>query len=142
MRAIDIVKKWEGCKLTAYRDSAGIWTIGYGHTPATQGQTISQSTADALLAMDMAWAERAVTGATYDVPTTPNQHAAMVSLTFNIGARGFMTSHVMTNHRAKLYDAAAKAFLSWDKEHVNGQLVPNKGLHNRRVYEAEIYKAS
>ena len=27
-----ILKFFEGCKLTAYQDSVGVWTIGYGHT--------------------------------------------------------------------------------------------------------------
>ena len=27
-----LIKKFEGCKLKAYKCSAGVWTIGYGHT--------------------------------------------------------------------------------------------------------------
>lgn len=141
MKAVDIVKKWEGCKLIAYQDTAGIWTIGYGHTPALRGQQVSQAAAEALLEKDIAWAEAAVSGATVHMPTTPNQHAAMVSLTFNIGAGAFRTSSVLRYHRVGQYGVAATAFLLWDKEHRDGQLVVNQGLLNRRRDEAAVYSS-
>ena len=31
-QGIDRIKKFESCRLTAYQDAAGVWTIGYGHT--------------------------------------------------------------------------------------------------------------
>ena len=41
---IDLVKEFEGCKLTAYRDAVGVWTIGYG-TTARAGLASSQPAA-------------------------------------------------------------------------------------------------
>ncbi|MCM1089136.1 MAG: lysozyme, partial [Muribaculaceae bacterium] len=52
---LDLIKKFEGCRLTAYKCPAGIWTIGYGHTGGVQtGQTITQAQADDLLKKDLA----------------------------------------------------------------------------------------
>lgn len=40
---LSLIKRFEGCRLTAYQDSIGIWTIGYGHTSGVaKGQTITQ----------------------------------------------------------------------------------------------------
>ncbi|MFT0214133.1 lysozyme [Pseudomonas sp. F1_0610] len=52
---IAFTKAWEGCKLAAYQDSVGVWTIGYSHTrTAKKGMTITQEQADALLLEDIA----------------------------------------------------------------------------------------
>ena len=42
---LNIIKKFEGCRLTAYQDTVGVWTIGYGTTNADKaitGTTICQ----------------------------------------------------------------------------------------------------
>ena len=42
--ALDVIRNEEGCDLKAYRCSAGVWTIGYGHTAGvTEGMAISQA---------------------------------------------------------------------------------------------------
>ena len=52
---LNLIKSFEGCRLTAYKDSVGIWTIGYGTTNADRaitgtaivsGLKINQATAD------------------------------------------------------------------------------------------------
>jgi GH24 family phage-related lysozyme (muramidase) len=54
-KGIALIKQFEGCKLTAYQDSVGVWTIGYGWTqpvdgkPIRAGMTIKQETAERLL---------------------------------------------------------------------------------------------
>jgi lysozyme len=46
---IKLIKNFEGCRLSAYQDSVGVWTIGYGHTKGVHfGQSISQTEADKL----------------------------------------------------------------------------------------------
>ena len=53
-KGIELMKSFEGCRLTAYLCPAGVWTIGYGHTAGVKkGQTISQNQADAYLASDL-----------------------------------------------------------------------------------------
>lgn len=130
-----IIKSSEGLRLASYQDTGGVWTVGWGHTPATPGMHITTAQADALLAADIGWAEDAVFGATHAAPTTDNQFSAMVSLTFNIGAGGFRGSTVLRQHLAGNLDAAADAFLMWDKD--NGKVVA--GLSARRARERSLY---
>lgn len=136
---LEIVKRNEGLKLAAYRDIAGIWTIGYGHTPARPGQVISTGDATALLRADLAHAEAAVDGATHDVATSDNEFSAFVSFTFNVGAGAFRSSTALRQHRAGDKKAAADALLSWSKAHVNGLLVIVPGLLRRRSEERALY---
>ena len=86
---IALIKRFEGCRLTAYKCSAGVWTIGYGHTSGVHsGQAITQAQADALLRKDLEKFERYVNSTAY-VPITAqlneNQFAALVSFALNCG---------------------------------------------------------
>lgn len=86
---IALIKRFEGCRLTAYKCSAGVWTIGYGHTSGVYaGMRITQAQADALLRQDLEKFERYVNSTAY-VPITAqlndNQFAALVSFAFNCG---------------------------------------------------------
>ncbi len=88
-KGIALIKRFEGCRLTAYKCSAGVWTIGYGHTSGVHsGQAITQAQADALLRQDLEKFERYVNSTAY-VPITAqlneNQFAALVSFAFNCG---------------------------------------------------------
>jgi lysozyme len=62
----------------------------------------------------------------------------MVSLCFNIGGHSFRTSTVLRQHRAGNYLASGDAFLMWDKDHQDGQLVVVPGLLRRRTMERPI----
>ena len=134
-----LVKRNEGLRLASYQDVAGIWSIGYGHTPASPGQTITDAEAEKLLFNDIAFACAIVSDATGMVTTTDDQFSAMSSLAFNIGIQAFRTSSVVRLHQAGNTSGAADAFLMWDKAHVDGQLVVVAGLHNRRVEERALY---
>ena len=88
-KGIALIKRFEGCRLTAYKCSAGVWTIGYGHTSGVHsGQVITQAQADAYLRKDLEKFEKYVNDPAY-VPITAqlndNQFAALVSFTFNCG---------------------------------------------------------
>jgi lysozyme len=133
---IDLIKRNEGCELTAYRDSVGVLTIGYGHTgpDVTEGLRITQQQAEALLRQDLEkfqdGIDDVVTGDASD-----NQFGAMVSLAFNIGLGHFKTSSVLRDHNAGDHQAAADAFLLWNK--AGGQVLP--GLDRRRHEERRLY---
>lgn len=135
---LDIIKRNEGLRLVAYQDVAGIWTVGYGHTPASPGEVIDDAEAEMLLLNDLNFASAVVSDATVGVPTTDNQFAALVSLTFNIGIGGFRQSTVLRRHLAG-ESRAADAFLMWNKAHVDGQLVEVAGLTRRRDEERALY---
>lgn len=86
-KGLSFIKQFEGCRLTAYRDSAGILTIGYGHTRGVHdGQIISQEQADAYLRQDCACAEKNVNSFDNIYHWNQNQFDALVSFAFNIGS--------------------------------------------------------
>ena len=137
---LDLIKRWEGLRLTAYQDSVGIWTIGYGHTaeagpPAPKaGMKITETEATDILARDLGQYERAVTKAISVAPTS-NQFAAMVSLCFNIGPTNFAKSSVVRRMNEGNPKAAADAFLLWNK--AGGKVL--KGLTARREDEKKLF---
>lgn len=86
-KGLEIIKKYEGCRLTAYHDPVGIPTIGYGHTSGVKmGQTITKAQADAYLIQDVGTAERAVSRYDGTYHWNQNQFDALVSFTFNCGS--------------------------------------------------------
>ena len=82
----ELIKRYEGCLLNAYKDVSGVWTIGYGHTGNVKsGDVITKAQAEALLISDIEKFERHVD--TYDAKYhfNKNQYSALVSFAFNIG---------------------------------------------------------
>lgn len=134
---LEMIEGFEQKRLVAYQDERGIWTIGYGHTPAYEGQVITDAEAESLLDDDLAIAETAVSKVAGTC--TDNQFDAMVSLCFNIGTTGFRSSTVLRQHLASNFAAAGQAFLMWDKVTIDGQLVDSNGLLNRRKVEMAMY---
>lgn len=133
----------EGNKLAAYKCSAGVWTIGVGHTSAAglpavkAGMTITVQESDEILTRDLATFEKAVLAAV-KAPLTQNQFDALVSLAFNIGAGAFAKSTLAKRLNARDYKAAAEQFLVWNK--AGGRVL--KGLETRRYSErAQFLKA-
>lgn len=132
---LDIIKRNESCRLVAYPDATGIYTIGWGHVPAISGTRITQEHADELLRNDLDHFVSAVAGVTASVPTTDNQFSAMVSLSFNIGVGAFRGSTVLHKHRLRDFSGAADAFGMWNK--AGGRVL--KGLTRRRGEERALY---
>lgn len=86
-RGLELIKSFEGCRLSAYRDSVGVLTIGYGHTSGvTEGEVISKEKADALLMEDIDRYERNVNSWNYIYNWTQNEFDALVSFAFNVGS--------------------------------------------------------
>lgn len=139
-KGVNLIKEFEGLRTQAYKDVAGIWTIGYGHIKdVVGGMVVSVERALGLLKDDLKLFEDGVTKAIGNAPTTPNQFGAMVALAFNIGLGNFRNSTVLRQHLAGNNDQAAQAFLMWDKATINGKLTPVAGLKRRREAEAELY---
>jgi lysozyme len=135
-----LIKGFEGLRLDAYQDVAGIWTIGYGHTGGvTPGMTFTQAQADDALRQDLQSAEAAVEHDVGSAKTTDNQFAAMVSLCYNIGSGNFAVSSVLRKHREGDSQGAADAFLLWNKSTVDGVLQAVPGLTRRREAERALY---
>ena len=109
--------KREGCRLDAYRDTRGIWTIGVGHvnmTPpaVTPGMRITEAQADEFLAADLAPVEATIARCVR-VPLSQNQVDALASLGFNIGINGLAKSTVVSRLNRRDYAGAADAILLW-----------------------------
>ena len=139
-KGISLIKEFEGCRLTAYKCPAGVWTIGYGHTGTVDGKavisgmTITAVKATELLKKDLASFEAAV-NSYVTVPITQNMFDALVSFTFNCGSGALKTSTLLKKLNAKDYNGAAAEFPKWNKA---GGVVLN-GLVRRRKREQELF---
>jgi len=126
-----LTEQFEGCELTAYQDSGGVLTIGYGHTEGvTQGMTCTQAQAEAWLSADIQWAVSVVRGAV-TVPLTQNEFNALVDFVFNVGSANFQSSTLLKDLNAGNFAAAALQFDRWDV--AGGKAVA--GLLRRRIAE-------
>lgn len=133
---LEIIKRNEGCELNAYFDVVGIPTIGYGHTAnVSMGMTVTQEEADEMLKDDLDLFEQGVEKAIGESAVTENQFSAMVSLSYNIGLTAFRRSTVLRKHLEEDYEAAANAFLMWNK--AGGRVFT--GLTRRRHEERQLY---
>jgi lysozyme len=132
---IDLIKKFEGCRLVAYRDAVNVLTIGYGHTNSVRtAQRINQAEAEALLRQDLEEFEKGVEAAV-TVPLNQNQFDALVSFSFNLGLGNLRKSTLLDYVNAKNFAAAAKEFQRWDK--AGGRVL--LGLTRRREAEAALF---
>lgn len=139
---IDLIKHFEGCKLTAYKCPAGVWTIGWGTTEPIhgilphEGMRITQQQADTLLLSHLKSYEQAVnTSVTY--PIHQNQFDALVSFTYNCGKGALKTSTLLKKLNQGDIHGAAQEFLRWNK--AGGQVLA--GLTRRRTAEMELFLA-
>lgn len=139
-KGIALIKEFEGCRLTAYRDSVGVWTIGYGWTqpvdgkPIRAGMTIKQETAERLLKTGLVSYESDVSRLV-KVGLTQEQFDALVSFTYNLGARSLSTSTLLRKLNAGDYAGAADEFLRWNK--AGGKVL--NGLTRRREAERALF---
>ncbi|HFS8154038.1 TPA: lysozyme [Enterobacter roggenkampii] len=139
-KGIALLKEFEGCKLTAYQDSVGVWTIGYGWTqpvdgkPIRAGMTINQETAERLLKTGLVSYESDVSRLV-KVGLTQGQFDALVSFTYNLGARSLSTSTLLRKINAGDYAGAADEFLRWNK--AGGKVL--NGLTRRREAERALF---
>ena len=127
--ALELCKAFEGCRLTAYRDPAGVLTIGYGHTAGVyEGQKISQLQAEALLADDLRGAFAAVDAK--GIAFSASKREALASFTFNCGP-GNLTK-LCTNRTVEEIGEALALYI-----YAGGKQLP--GLVRRRAAEQELY---
>jgi lysozyme len=138
--ALKLIKRFEGCRLKAYQDGGGVWTVGYGVTSRGTGYDVgpgtvwTQEQADSALEVvldgflaGMAWL--------LTRQPTDNQMAALASLCFNIGIDAFRRSRVLRRYNAFDDAGCADAFLAWKYD--NGKVV--RGLVWRREVERAVF---
>lgn len=128
---IKLITQFEGCRLTAYKCPAGVWTIGYGHTQGVQpGQTITQAQAEQMLASDLGRYERNVNKYQDKYKWSQNEFDALVSFAYNIGGIDQLTAGG-TRTRQEIADK----MLLYNK--ANGKVL--SGLTRRRQAERELF---
>lgn len=136
---LDLIKSFEGCKLTAYRDVVGILTIGYGHTgpDVKDGLTWTQQQADDALAHDLQKFETAVSECV-TTSISANQFSALVCFAYNCGAGNLRSSTLLKDVNAGNVSDAAAQFGRWNK--AGGNVVA--GLTRRRQAESDLFSKS
>lgn len=140
--ALELVKRWEGCRLEAYPDpgtGAAPWTIGWGSTGEGigPGTVWTQEQADERLERDV----RAFMAGVQELLTrqpTPHQLGAMTSLAYNIGLGAFGGSTLRRKFNAGDLGGAARQFDRW--VYAGGRVM--KGLVNRRADERRVFETA
>ena len=129
---LNLIKKYEGCRLTSYVCPAGVLTIGYGHTgkDVKPNQTITKKKAISLLKKDLACFERHVQSYNYIYEWTDNEFSALVSFAFNIGNIDQLTAYG-TRTRSQIRSAMLKYVKA------NGKTLA--GLVKRRKAELKLF---
>ena len=131
-----LIKKFEGCRLKAYRCSANVLTIGYGHTGGVkEDDTISQPEADELLENDIAKFEEYVSDNVI-VELKQNQFDALVAWTFNLGVGNLRNSTMLKKLNEADYDSIPFEMRRWNK--AGGKTLD--GLIRRRKAEGLLFE--
>ncbi|WP_104097390.1 lysozyme [Stutzerimonas kunmingensis] len=136
-KGLDLIKSFEGLRLSAYKCPADVWTIGYGATAGVKaGQTITKERAEELLREDVkrfeGYVERLV-----KVPLTQGQHDALTSFVYNLGAGNLSNSTLLRLLNAGDYAGAAAQFDRWNK--AGGKVLA--GLVRRRAAERALFES-
>jgi len=137
---LELIKKFEGLRLTAYICPAGVWTIGYGHTgpDVYSGLKISEDRAEQLLWQDIESFEQCI-NSFVTVKLNQNEYDALVSFTYNIGTTAFINSTLLRLlNEGTDRKVVAEEFKRWVKGG-DGQAIP--GLVRRREEEKRLFLA-
>ena len=135
-----LIRDQEGFRGQAYRDAAGVWTIGFGHTSMAgapevkPGMRMSRTEAEAVLARDVAEFATGVAQAV-TVELSDAQFSALVSFAYNVGLGNFRRSSVLKAVNGRDFAAVPRRLGLWVK--AGGRTLP--GLIRRRAAEAALF---
>ena len=135
MEGLALIKKFEGCELKAYQCSAGVWTIGYGHTKdVVEGMEITQEQAEQMLVDELheyeSYIYKYVT-----VALSQNQFDALVSWVYNLGPANLSASTMLKVLNSGEYEDVPAQMKRWNK--AGGKVL--EGLIRRREAEACLF---
>ena len=136
MEGLALIKKFEGCELKAYQCSAGVWTIGYGHTKdVVEGMEITQEEAEQMLVDELheyeSYINKYVT-----VALSQNQFDALVSWVYNLGPANLKSSTMLKVLNSGEYEDVPAQMKRWNK--AGGKVL--EGLIRRREAEACLFQ--
>ena len=135
-KGVDLIAKYEGCRLEAYKCPAGVWTIGYGHTAGVkEGDKLpSQEAAKSLLKEDLkkygGYVNDCIKKGLITFKLTQNQFDALCSFCYNCG-NGNLQKLVAGRDAATIADK----MLQYNKG--GGQVLA--GLDRRRKEESALF---
>lgn len=133
---IEQIKAFEGLRLEAYRDAAGVLTIGYGHTGSdiSESDRISEYWAKELLRNDLGATEAAVRR--LHVARTQGQFDALVSFVFNLGIKRLQRSTLLkVIRKGGSHHQIQREFKRW--VYADGKKL--RGLERRRAWESKRF---
>jgi lysozyme len=137
--AIELIKRFEGCRRRAAQLPDGRWTIGYGHTASARaGAEVSEADAEALLLYDLMGVAAAVNELVY-ADITQNQFDALCAFAFAIGAPAFRGSDVLKRVNEGAFTQAAFALELWRRAEFQGERIVIDALVRRRAAEKLLF---
>lgn len=137
-KGIDLIKKFEGCKLTSYLCPAKVWTIGFGNTyyldgsKVVKGQKINQNEANLLL-LSLLPKYEATVNRSLKVNVTQNQYDALVSFCWNCGT----SDNLFRLINQKATNEVIHKW--WISHYITGGGKVLNGLITRRKAEADLF---
>lgn len=133
---LELIKKFEGCELKAYKDAVDVWTIGYGHTKGVvEGMEITAEEAESMLEEEL----KEYCGYINDevkVKLEQNQFDALVSWVYNLGPSNLRSSTMLKVLNEGNYDEVPTQIKRWNR--AGGQVLD--GLVRRREAEALLFE--
>ena len=133
---ISLIKSFEGCELTAYRCSADVPTIGYGHTAGvSDGDTCTQEEAETMLAEDLVEFEDYVKNYV-EAELQQNEFDALVAWTYNLGPANLKESTMLKELNSGNFEEVPRQMKRWNR--AGGEVLD--GLIRRREAESRLFK--
>ena len=133
---LSLIKKFEGCKLEAYKDAVGIWTIAYGRIKDVKmGDTCTKEQAEEWLDEEMHEYEGYINDQV-KVDLEQYQFDALVSWVYNLGPNNLKSSTLISVLNDKKYNDVPAQIRRWNK--AGGNVLD--GLIRRREAEALLFQ--
>ena len=133
---ISLIKSFDGCELTAYRCSADVPTIGYGHTAGvSDGDTCTQEEAESMLAEDLVEFEDYVKNYV-ESELQQNEFDALVAWTYNLGPANLKESTMLKELNSGNFEEVPRQMKRWNR--AGGEVLD--GLIRRREAESRLFK--
>ena len=135
---LSLIKKFEGCELTAYQDSVDVWTIGYGHTKGVEdGQEITQEEAEEMLASELDEYEGYINDLV-ECDLEQCQFDALVAWVYNLGPTNLRSSTMLKRLNSNDLEDVPSQIKRWNK--AGGKVL--NGLVRRREAEALLFEGN
>ena len=133
---LELIKKFEGCETTAYQDSVGVWTIGFGHTKGVEeGQTCSTEDAESMLANEMDEYEGYINNMV-KVDLQQHEFDALVAWVYNLGPTNLGESTMLKVLNGGQFDRVPEEMNRWTR--AGGKIL--EGLVRRRQAESLMFQ--